>query len=124
MAGRGLGAGTAGEGRVGDEGCVIVCTTLPPEANSEELGRLLVTERLAACVSVLAPVRSVYRWEGEVEVAAEQLLHIKTTARQVRRLRERVRELHPYDLPEFVVLPIVDGDPAYLAWLTESTAGA
>ena len=109
---------------MGDEDCVIVCTTLPPEANSGELGRVLVTERLAACVSVLAPVRSVYRWEGEVEVAAEQLLHIKTTARQVQRLRERVRELHPYDLPEFVVLPIVDGDSAYLAWLAESTAGA
>ena len=102
--------------------CVIVCTTLPTGADAEGLGRTLVTERLAACVSVQAPVRSVYRWQGAVESAAEQLLHVKTTARRVDDLRRRLRDLHPYDLPELVVLPIVDGDPAYLAWVVESTA--
>ena len=101
--------------------CVIASTTLPTEVDAEALGRTLVTERLAACVSV-QPVRSVYRWQEAVESAAEQLLHIKTTARRVEHLRRRLGDLHPYELPEFVVLPIVDGDPAYLAWLVESTA--
>ena len=102
--------------------CVIACTTLPTGADAEEFGRTLVAERLAACVSVQGSVRSVYRWQGTVESTAEQLLHIKTTARRVDDLRRRLGDLHPYDLPEFVVLPIVDGDPAYLAWVVESTA--
>ena len=102
--------------------CVIACTTLPADGDAEALGRTLVTERLAACVQVLASVRSVYRWQGAVETAAEQVLHIKTTARRLDGLRRRLNELHPYDLPEFVVLPITGGDPAYLAWLVESTA--
>ena len=104
--------------------CVIACTTLPAGMDAEEFGRRLVTEHLAACVTVQAPVRSVYRWEGTVESAAEQLLHIKTTAARLGDLRRRLCELHPYEVPEFVVLPIVDGDPVYLAWLVESTAAA
>ena len=64
----------------------------------------------------------VYRWQGAVESAPEQLLHVKTTARRVADLRRRLRDLHPYEVPELVVLPIVEGDPAYLAWLVESTA--
>ena len=102
--------------------CVVASTTLPPEVDAEALGRTLVAERLAACVQVQAPVRSVYRWQGAVESAPEQLLHVKTTARRVADLRRRLRDLHPYEVPELVVLPIVEGDPAYLAWLVESTA--
>ena len=101
--------------------CVIASTTLPAEVDAEALGRTLVMERLAACVSV-QPVRSVYRWQGAVESSAEHLLHIKTTARRIEDLRRRLGDLHPYELPELVVLPIVDGDPAYLAWLVDSTA--
>ena len=101
--------------------CVIASTTLPAQVDAEALGRMLVTERLAACVQVQAPVRSVYRWQGTVETAVEQLLHVKTAARRVEDLRRRLRDLHPYELPEIVVVPIVEGDPAYLAWLVDST---
>ena len=102
--------------------CVVALTTLPLEMDAAALGRTLVTERLAACVQAQAPVRSVYRWQGAVESAAEQLLCIKTTAHRIEGLRRRLHDLHPYDVPELVVLPIVDGHPGYLAWLVESTA--
>ncbi len=106
---------------VRENDCVIASTTLPAEMDAEALGRMLVAERLAACVQVHPPVRSVYRWQGTVETALEQLLHIKTAARRVEDLRRRLRDLHPYELPELVVVPIVAGDPAYLAWLVDST---
>ena len=102
--------------------CVIAYTTLPAEADADALARKLVAERLAACVSVQGPVRSVYRWKGAVESDAEQLLCIKTTAHRVEDLRRRLGDLHPYEVPEIIVLPIVEGNPAYLAWLVESTA--
>ena len=100
---------------------VIAWTTLPPDADVPAFARTLVEERLAACVTVHAPVHSVYLWHGSIEEDDEQLLLIKTTARRVEALWERLRQLHPYDVPEFVVLPIVDGNAAYLNWIRQST---
>ncbi len=85
------------------------------------LAETLVNERLAACVTVQAPMDSVYRWRGSVEHERERQILIKTTTERVSALAARVRELHPYDLPEFLVTPVVSGSDGYLAWLREST---
>jgi periplasmic divalent cation tolerance protein len=99
---------------------VIVLTTLPAEGDAEKLASQLVEERLAACVNIL-PIRSVYRWKNAVERADERQLVIKTTRAQVIDLETRLRALHPYDIPEFIVLPIDSGSADYLSWLSEST---
>ncbi|MEM7246610.1 MAG: divalent-cation tolerance protein CutA [Acidobacteriota bacterium] len=100
---------------------VLVVTT-HPEEGAEAFARSLVERRLAACVQVLPGVRSSYRWEGRVETEPELRLDIKTTRAAAARLRDALPELHPYDVPELIVLPIVDGLPAYLDWVrTETT---
>jgi periplasmic divalent cation tolerance protein len=100
--------------------CCQVTTTLPGRALADRVAALLVDERLAACAQVLGPVTSIYRWEGRVETAEEWYCHLKTTAGRLSAVRQRVRELHPYDTPEVIAVPIVDGDPAYLRWIRES----
>jgi periplasmic divalent cation tolerance protein len=100
---------------------VIVLSTLPPDGKAAQLAAVLVDERLAACVNVLPAMTSVYRWAGAVETGSEHQVIIKTTKARVAALWERLRDLHPYDVPEFVVLPIVDGNDAYLKWIGEST---
>jgi periplasmic divalent cation tolerance protein len=100
---------------------VMVLTTLPTDADGAAFARRLVEERLAACVNLLAPMESIYTWDGNIETEAERQLVIKTSRERVVALWERVRELHPYDVPEFLVLPIVDGSDAYLRWVAEST---
>lgn len=100
---------------------VIALTTLPADADAGEFGRTLVDERLAACVNLMPVMESVYRWEGRIEFEAERQIAIKTSRDRVIALWDRVRELHPYEVPEFVVIPIVDGNDAYLRWIGEST---
>jgi len=94
-----------------------VITTCPDAAAAERIARTLVNERLAACVNILPPMRSIYRWRGVVEDASEQLLIIKTLVRDYRDVESRVRALHPYELPEVIAVPIAAGSSAYLAWL-------
>ena len=101
---------------------VIVLTTLPADADGAAFARDLVEERLAACVNLSAPMESIYRWDGNVESETERQLVIKTSRDRVVALWDRVRELHPYDMPEFLVTPIIDGNDAYLQWVAESTA--
>jgi periplasmic divalent cation tolerance protein len=110
------------EGRLMNHEYVVVLTTLPADADGPAFARGIVDERLAACVNLLPPMVSVYRWEGAVEQETERQVIIKTSRDRVVTLWERVRELHPYDVPEFIVLPIVDGNDAYLRWVAESTA--
>jgi periplasmic divalent cation tolerance protein len=98
---------------------VVVLTTLGAFTDAVELARTLVEEGLAACVNVLPPMQSVYRWKGAVEVDTEQQLVIKTTSARVAALEARLRALHPYELPEFLVLT-ADGSVRYLQWITES----
>jgi periplasmic divalent cation tolerance protein len=100
---------------------VIVLTTVPADADGRALARTLVEERLAACVNLLAPMDSVFRWEGQVEVDREQQLVMKTSQARLAALWDRIRELHPYEVPEFVVVPVIDGSDAYLRWIAEST---
>jgi periplasmic divalent cation tolerance protein len=100
---------------------VLVLTTLPADADAAGFAASLVEEQLAACVNILPPMDSVYRWEGETQHDVERQLLIKTAADRTDALWARVRELHPYDVPEFVVIPIVDGNAAYLGWIGDST---
>lgn len=104
---------------------VVVLTTLPPASDSDAAGfaTALVEERLAACVNIYPEMESVYRWKGQVERERERQIVIKTTAARLEALRERVRQLHPYEMPEFIVLPVIAGSKRYLAWMMESTAG-
>jgi periplasmic divalent cation tolerance protein len=98
----------------------LVLTTFPADGDAAAFAKALVDERLAACVSVLPPMQSTYRWKGTVESAAERQLLIKTKAAQVAALEVRVKQLHPYEVPEFLVLTIDAGSPAYLSWLADS----
>ena len=101
---------------------VIVLTTLPADADGAAFGRTLVEERLAACVNLLPVMESIFRWEGQIEQDTERQIVVKTSRERVPALWDRIRELHPYEVPEFVVLPIHDGSDAYLRWLGESTS--
>lgn len=100
---------------------VLVLTTLPADADAVSFATRLVELRLAACVNLLSPMQSIYRWEGEIEQETERQVVMKTTRNRVPELWDGVRDLHPYDIPEFIVLPIVDGNDAYLRWVGEST---
>ena len=100
---------------------VLILTTLPADADAAAFAQALVESRLAACVNLLPVMESVYRWEGRVQRDSERQLILKTSRERVATLWQRVRELHPYDVPEFIVLPIVDGHDAYLRWIGEST---
>lgn len=99
----------------------IVLTTLGADTDAAAIARTLVDERLAACVNILPVMTSVYRWKGTVEHDREQQIVIKTATDRVAALQARLRELHPYELPEFLVLD-AGGSDAYLAWVGESVA--
>jgi periplasmic divalent cation tolerance protein len=101
---------------------VLVLTTVGPDFDSRSLARGLVEERLAACVNIIDRVVSIYRWEGRVSEDGEQLLVIKTSDERVDALREVLLRQHPYDVPEFVVIPIDQTSDAYGAWLLESVS--
>ena len=105
-----------------ERGVRVVLVTGPEPATLESIGRVLVEERLAACVNIIPGVTSVYRWEGEIRADTEALAVIKTTEDRVQAARLRVTELHPYEVPEFVALEVVEGSPAYLQWVRESVA--
>lgn len=100
---------------------VLVLTTLPVDGDAVAFARALVEERLAACVNVLAPMQSIYVWEGQVQQEPERQVLIKTSRERTGALRDRLQGLHPYDTPEFIVLPITDGSDAYLRWIGETT---
>ena len=100
----------------------VVLMTAPDAAAAERLARALVEERLAACVNVVPGVRSFYRWEGRLEDAAELLLVAKTRADRTAALAARVRELHPYALPEVLELAVAGGSPGYLDWVRKESS--
>ncbi len=104
--------------------CVQVSTTLPDEPAAQRLATCVVEERLAACAQVLGPVSSTYCWKGEVERAREWYCQFKTTHARLMALQSRIRQLHPYDTPEVIAVPIVDGDASYLKWIEETVDGA
>jgi periplasmic divalent cation tolerance protein len=99
---------------------VLVLTTIPDDERALELARTLVDEGLAACVSVSAPARSVYRWQGRIEQDRERQVTIKTSRSRVSELERRLLALHPYEVPELLVVPVESGGAAYLAWLGDA----
>jgi periplasmic divalent cation tolerance protein len=101
---------------------LLVFTNLPDRDAALGLARALVERRLAACVNVLAGCISVYRWQGDVEEAAEVPVLLKTRAARYPELEAAIRELHPHELPEIVAVPVVRGLPEYLDWVAEETA--
>ncbi|MEQ1731346.1 MAG: divalent-cation tolerance protein CutA [Vicinamibacterales bacterium] len=100
---------------------VLVLTTLDADVDASPLARTLVEERLAACVNILPTMQSIYWWKGSVESAEERQLVIKTSIERLEALKNRLRELHPYEVPEVVVIGAA-GSASYEAWLKESTS--
>jgi len=100
---------------------LLVLTNVPERAAAERLADMLIARQLAACVNILAPCRSVYRWKGEVQHDEEHPLLIKTTAERYPALEQALREGHPYELPEIIAVPIERGLPAYLDWVAAET---
>lgn len=92
-------------------------TTTASRADAEALARALVEKRLAGCVQIVGPISSTYWWEGEVETAEEYLCLVKSSREVFAALEAAIQELHPYDVPEILAIPVTAGSPAYLAWL-------
>jgi periplasmic divalent cation tolerance protein len=101
---------------------LVVLTTVARAEDAEYIAREMVERRLAACVNILPPVTSVYRWQGEVTREAEHLLLMKTARDRFEALRARLVEIHPYETPEVVALPVAAGHLPYLQWLADSLA--
>jgi len=101
---------------------LLVLTNLPDRAAAEKLADVLIAQRLAACVNILAPCRSVYRWKGAVQHDEEHPMLIKTTEARYPALEQAIRAGHPYELPEIVAVPIGRGLPAYLEWIAAESA--
>jgi periplasmic divalent cation tolerance protein len=97
---------------------VVVLCTFPDLDQARQIGAVLIETQVAACVNLLPSVESIYRWQGKVERAGEVLAVIKTT--RYPDLEAKIRELHPYDVPEILALPVVAGLEAYLGWMKES----
>lgn len=100
---------------------LLVLTNLPDRAAAERLADALIARKLAACVNILAPCRSVYRWKDAVQHDEEHPMLVKTTAERYPELEAAIRAEHPYELPEIVAVPIVRGLPAYLQWVESET---
>ena len=102
---------------MGDAEVVVVLVTVPDAAVASRVAQAVVTDRLAACVNVVGPIRSIYRWNGAVHDDGEYLLIAKTTDDRLAQFEAGVRALHPYDVPEVVALPVIGGSAAYLSWV-------
>lgn len=98
---------------------IQVLTTIDSRELADSLGRALVERRLAACVQIAGPVKSVYRWQGRIETAEEWQCWIKTTRERFAAVERAIRELHTYSVPEIIVMPIVAGSADYLKWLAD-----
>jgi periplasmic divalent cation tolerance protein len=98
----------------------LILSTASSKDEAQEIARALVDRRLAACVNIVGPIESIYRWKGLVEDSQEFLMLIKTQSDRFESVREAIRGLHSYETPEVIQLPIEDGLPAYLHWISES----
>ncbi|MEZ5541475.1 MAG: divalent-cation tolerance protein CutA [Pseudomonadota bacterium] len=104
-----------------DQACIALCT-VPDTDHADRIAGILVEERLAACVNIIPGLVSVYRWQDGLQRDAEALLLIKTVPDAFPRLQERIRALHPYELPEIISVPIQTGQAEYLQWLQDNVA--
>jgi len=99
---------------------LIILTTWPDAESARAATRKLVEEKLAACGNLVPGIESIYRWQGKIETSSEVLVIFKTTAARLAQLEERIRELHSYEVPEILAVPVGAGLPAYLRWVEES----
>ena len=99
---------------------LLVLSTFPDVETAKRIGTALVTENLAACVNILPGVESIYRWKGQLEGGAEVIAFLKTTKGRFAALQSKLCELHPYEVPELIALPVTAGLPAYLQWVVEN----
>lgn len=100
---------------------IVIFITAPSEEEAARIARALVESRLAACVNIINKIRSIYSWQGEIEDDAEVLMIVKTQRKLFDALSAKVRELHSYDVPEIISLPITNGSEDYLNWIKQST---
>ena len=103
------------------EETLLVLTNLPDADTAKRIARLLVEQRLAACVNILAPCTSIYRWQNQIESASETPMLIKTTLLRYPALQAALTEAHPYELPEIIAVPVTQGLPGYLDWVAAGT---
>ena len=96
---------------------VQVVTTVQRREDAEAIGRALIDQRLAACVQIVGPITSIYRWEGRIETAEEWQCWAKSRGALYDRIESAIRRLHPYEVPEILALPVAAGSPSYLAWI-------
>jgi periplasmic divalent cation tolerance protein len=101
---------------------IQIVTTTDGKDLAERIGRALVDGRLAACVQIVGPITSIYRWEGKTETAEEWQCWIKTTRDRYAAVEQAIRQIHTYTVPEILAIPVVAGNPAYLKWLEEQVA--
>lgn len=104
-----------------EEKILLACSTFPEIETARRIAQQLVTEKLAACANIIPAVESIYRWQDKIENARETLVLFKTTVERYDSFEEKLKSLHPYDVPEIICLPITDGLPEYLRWVAEST---
>jgi periplasmic divalent cation tolerance protein len=101
---------------------VVICVVTVPEGDTgQNMARTLVEERLAACVNIVPKIRSIYRWEGRICDDPEALLWIKTKRSLIKEMEQRVKEVHPYEVPEIIFLSVEDGWKEYLSWVVSET---
>jgi periplasmic divalent cation tolerance protein len=107
-----------------NEETLLVCSTFPEIETARRIARQLVSENLAACANIIPAVESIYRWQGKIENANETLVFFKTTSARYPAFQDRLKVLHPYDVPEIICLRIADGLPEYLQWINANTSSA
>ena len=105
-------------------GAILILTQMPDRASAQSLARSLVEARLAACISIGAPVESLYHWHGQIETTQEVPLVVKTRADRYRAVEAAIKARHPYELPEILAVPVVDGLSRYVEWIADETAGS
>ena len=106
------------------EAAIIILTSVPDGAVASRLAQALLDDRLAACVNIGGPVQSIYHWRGRIETGQEVPVAIKTRSALYSSVERAIRKIHPYDTPEILAIPLVDGDARYLEWHASETTGA
>jgi len=100
---------------------IQVITTVSKKSDAEKIAKSLIDKRFAACVQIIGPIKSIYRWKGKIETAKEFVCVIKTRKNLYKKVEKRIKELHPYEVPEIIAMPIVAVDKDYLKWLSNET---
>ena len=100
---------------------IQVITTVSKKSDAEKIAKSLIDKRFAACVQIIGPIKSIYRWKGKIETAKEFVCVIKTRKNLYKKVEKRIKELHPYEVPEIIAMPIVAVDKDYLKWLSNES---